>query len=144
MATALLLGAVGPVSAQDSKTPGPGSLEHISYKSYLENKESLGDIIFGGGFTANQLVGARVLDVSGKYIGDVEDLALNADGQVEKLIVSVGGFLGIGAKNVAVDISTLRYGTNRTGVVSSMTEEELASLPGYALTNRNWIRSDTQ
>lgn len=144
IAATISLSTAIPVSGQERETPGLGSLEHITYKSYIENKESLSDIIVSSGFTANGLIGARVMDVSGKEVGAIEDLGIGSDGQLEKLIVSVGGFLGIGVTHVAVDISTLRYGTSRTGVVSSMTAEELESLPGYTLLNRNWIRSDTQ
>ncbi|MDR5907336.1 PRC-barrel domain-containing protein [Franzmannia qiaohouensis] len=36
-------------------------------------------------------------------IGSIDNLLLDEDGQIQALIVSVGGFLGIGDKNVAIE-----------------------------------------
>ncbi|TMV92051.1 PRC-barrel domain containing protein [Thioclava sp. BHET1] len=40
-------------------------------------------------------------------IGEVSDLVLSADGQVEAVLIDVGGFLGIGEKTVAIKKSAL-------------------------------------
>ena len=49
----------------------------------------------------------NVYGADGKEIGEIEDVLLNADGTVAAVVVEVGGFLGIGEKDVLVDWSAL-------------------------------------
>ena len=50
------------------------------------------------------IVGTTVTDPQGETIGTVDDLLLDEDdGSVSAAIVSVGGFLGFGAKQIAVE-----------------------------------------
>src|SRR4029453_5823700 len=44
----------------------------------------------------------NVYDQGNNKIGDVDDVLLGADGKITALVIGVGGFLGIGEKNVIV------------------------------------------
>jgi sporulation protein YlmC with PRC-barrel domain len=60
---------------------------------------------------AHMLIGKEVVDANGKRIGTVDNILMDASGsKPEKVIIASGGFLGIGAKLIAVDFSqvTLR------------------------------------
>ena len=48
------------------------------------------------------LLGAKVYNAEGHIIGDIEDLILNADNQVEGVVMGTGGFAGFGEKRIAV------------------------------------------
>ncbi len=48
-----------------------------------------------------------VYGTDGKEIGEIEDVLLNMDGTVAAVALEVGGFLGIGEKDVLVDWSAL-------------------------------------
>jgi hypothetical protein len=84
---------------------------------------------------AERLTGATVYDVNDENVGDVGDLLLSADGQVEDAIIDVGGFLGLGEKQVRVpfsDLSMLRNPeTDELRIYVASTEEELESMPEY-------------
>jgi hypothetical protein len=54
------------------------------------------------GWRASKIIGSTVENENGETIGTVDDLILTADQQVPFAILSVGGFLGIGSKLVAV------------------------------------------
>jgi sporulation protein YlmC with PRC-barrel domain len=56
-----------------------------------------------------------VYDVSNSKIGDVRDVLLSADGKVSAVIVGVGGFLGMGEKNVAVPFDAITTAMRRRG-----------------------------
>lgn len=51
------------------------------------------------------LIGMTVVDPDNNTIGEVDDLLVEKDGQIHALIIGVGGFLGIGEKNVALPMS---------------------------------------
>ena len=51
--------------------------------------------------------GSDVLGPDNARIGSVNDLLFDGTGRIIGVVVGVGGFLGIGAKNVAIDTSAL-------------------------------------
>jgi hypothetical protein len=53
-------------------------------------------------FLASSFKGTDVLGADDKKIGDVNDILFERDGSVKAYVVGVGGFLGIGAKSVAL------------------------------------------
>jgi hypothetical protein len=60
-----------------------------------------------GQIMGSDLRGTRVYGSNNESIGDISDLLLDRQGQVVAAIVGVGGFLGIGQKDVAVPFSAL-------------------------------------
>jgi sporulation protein YlmC with PRC-barrel domain len=54
-------------------------------------------------FLADDLEGEDVYGSMNEEIGDVSDIVLAADGTVAAIVIEVGGFLGIGQKDVLVD-----------------------------------------
>ncbi len=87
------------------------------------------------GLTAETLTGASVHDASDRSIAEVQDLVLTSDGQVTDVVLDVGGFLGIGAKRVAIPLDRLTVAKDDGGAVRlwvNMTKEELQALPDYA------------
>jgi sporulation protein YlmC with PRC-barrel domain len=73
-------------------------------------------------------------DTNAKQIGTIRDLVLNADGSVAAVVVGVGGFLGMGEKNVAVAYSDLHWTVAQDGSVRSMldtTADALKNAPDF-------------
>jgi hypothetical protein len=61
--------------------------------------------------------GTDVLGPDNAKVGSINDLLFDHSGKVDGLIVGVGGFLGIGEKNVAIDMSAFQvvpYGSGST------------------------------
>jgi len=85
----------------------------------------------------------NVYDTSDNTIGEVSDVLLDKDGHVTAVILSVGGFLGLGAKYVSVPFNALRI-TEKDGkryLVMDATKEALTSAPGYQYdkTTGKWV-----
>ena len=67
-------------------------------------------------------------------IGKVDDLVIGADGRITHAIIGVGGFLGIGEKKVAVEISELRLMRSSDGTVFGVvtrTKQQLRDMPNF-------------
>jgi sporulation protein YlmC with PRC-barrel domain len=58
---------------------------------------------------ASDLIGTRVVSANNESVGDINDVVLDRNGQVMAAIVGVGGFLGIGEKDVAVPFASLEF-----------------------------------
>ncbi|ALN72781.1 PRC-barrel domain-containing protein [Aureimonas sp. AU20] len=61
-------------------------------------------------FLADDLEGEDIYGANNEKIGDIEDFVLRPDGSIEAVVVEVGGFLGIGEKDVLVSWSALQIG----------------------------------
>lgn len=92
---------------------------------------------------ATKIIGATVYDGAGQdanNLGKINDFILNKDGSIAAVIVGVGGFLGIGEKQVAVDYHALQWtagpdGNNR--FVLQTTKDELTSAPDFKTVDTN-------
>jgi putative membrane protein len=74
-----------------------------------------------------------VYDTQDNKIGDVNDILLDKDGRLSTAIIGVGGFLGVGEKDVAVPFKSLKVsekGGDRYLVINA-TKEALEKAPGY-------------
>lgn len=67
-----------------------------------------------GAWRASDLEGKDVYDTTGENIGSISDVLLSEDGEVMAVLVGVGGFLGIGQKDVAVAMDALEFGPTKT------------------------------
>ena len=56
---------------------------------------------------ASTYIGQSVYNASDESIGEINDVIFTKDGSVEAAVIGVGGFLGIGEKNVAVPLDTI-------------------------------------
>ena len=75
----------------------------------------------------------NVYDPSNAKIGEIADVLVGKDGKVEAFIVSVGGFLGIGEKDVAVPFSAV-HGAEKNGswyLTMDATKDSLKAAHGY-------------
>lgn len=59
-------------------------------------------------FLSDDLDGKDIYGANNEKIGEIEDFILNADGSVGAVVVEVGGFLGVGEKDVLVNWSALQ------------------------------------
>ncbi|MET0940361.1 MAG: PRC-barrel domain-containing protein [Mesorhizobium sp.] len=88
------------------------------------------------GHLATNLIGETVYNGTGdeaENIGDVNDLVIGKEGDVESIIIGVGGFLGIGEKNVAMEFDTIEW-AEKDGdrwIVVAGTKDELNALPAF-------------
>lgn len=83
---------------------------------------------------ASKMIGSTVYDVQNRDIGNVKDLILGKDGKVDKVVVDVGSFLGMGGKYVAVPLSDIKTDNNRLTLDRS--KEQLQQMAEYRLENR--------
>lgn len=80
---------------------------------------------------AEALVGQPVVNTENDTIGDVESVIVDPSGKVRALVVGVGGFLGIGEREVALAWDSLSVDAKNEHVVVAATEDELLGLPAY-------------
>jgi sporulation protein YlmC with PRC-barrel domain len=92
--------------------------------------------------SANDFIGKRIYSNTNEDIGEVNDLIISDNGNVRAVIVGVGGFLGIGEKDVAVDMAsvTMTPDGNSTKLTMNVTKDQLTSAPQYDRASRNYMQ----
>lgn len=84
--------------------------------------------------TAEDLQGVAVYDAADEHVGEIPNIVLSDDDQVEHVIVDVRGFLGLGEKPVAVSFEEIDLSHDQDGVTNalqartSLTVEELENM----------------
>jgi len=85
--------------------------------------------------SAEDLTGMRVYNVSQEWIGEIEEVMVGTDGSVDGVVIGVGGFLGLGEKDVLVDfsrVSLMREGDGDTIYAFVHADKEaLEGMPAY-------------
>ena len=83
---------------------------------------------------ASDLIGLNIVGSNNEAIGSVSDLLVDDDGNILAAIVGVGGFLGIGQKNVAISFDALNITRDKDGDAEgrlTLTKKELESAPEF-------------
>lgn len=112
--------STAPVAAAETET-GPAPLEFIT----AQPSSSL---------FSSDLVGYSVYGAADEKIGDINDLLIDGNGAVEAVVIGVGGFIGIGEKDVAVPLGALQVSLadDRYEISIDATEEALEGAPAFA------------
>jgi len=88
-------------------------------------------------FRTGMLDDEDVYGANNEKIGEIDDFVLNADGSVNAVIMEVGGFLGVGEKDVLVRWQALQFameGDDMRVTAPSLTRETLTAAPDTDLT----------
>lgn len=82
---------------------------------------------------ASDLVGKSVYNTANERIGEVNELILDREGKVAAALIGVGGFLGIGERQVAVNYSALQMNTASDGmrIVVNADRNQLQQAPAF-------------
>jgi hypothetical protein len=108
--------AVAPVMAQDAP------------QTVVQYKVDIAAVSVG--YRATKVIGSSIQNEAGDKIGTVDDLIVTRNDRVMYAILSVGGFLGVGDKLVAVPFTSLKFADDHT-VLAGATKESLKALPKF-------------
>ena len=75
----------------------------------------------------------NVYDQNNQKLGEIMDLLVNQSGQIEATMVGVGGFLGAGEKDVAVNFNAIKptQKNDKTYLTLNTTKDALNNAPGF-------------
>ena len=132
LAAAIAVTTTGFAQAQQRETTGVAPAEQASTLRSLPSDAS----------TVTNWYKQNVYDPSEANIGEIRDVLVGNDGRISAFIVSVGGFLGMGEKHVAVPFNAV-HATQRNGkwwLTMNATKDALKNAPGckYDRTKTTW------
>jgi sporulation protein YlmC with PRC-barrel domain len=90
-----------------------------------------GDPTNSGGIDAHKLIGRSIVNPDNVTVGTFDSVILDNGGKVDRVVVGVGGFLGVGKKDVAVSWHDLKVMNNGEKVVMNTTKDQLKAMPAF-------------
>lgn len=131
-----------PIVSQPSEQVG-ATVEQPAPKSIQ------GQIVLqsNGTVLANDLIGSNVYNANDEVVGEISDLIINISGSVDGVVIGVGGFLGIGKKKIAVEMSAITLVTPENEDVRlalNATREDLEAAEGFKTTARQEMEKQTE
>jgi hypothetical protein len=82
------------------------------------------------GYRASKVVGSSVVNDANETIGKIDDLLVTRDGKEPYVVLSVGGFLGMGTRMVVIRYDSLKFADNKI-VLPGGTKDGLKMLPAF-------------
>jgi hypothetical protein len=82
------------------------------------------------GYRSSKIVGSSVVNDANQTVGTVDDILITPTGQAPYVIISVGGFLGMGTKYVALPFTALKI-VDKKVTLPGGTKDALQALPEF-------------
>jgi sporulation protein YlmC with PRC-barrel domain len=126
----------GALAQSPTAPAGPSSSPPAAASTDSSGKASMITAQKPDQWLATKFNGTDVLGADDKKIGDVSDILFDKDGKIQAYVVSVGGFLGMGAKEVALAPASFTVVPGSNGGADklkiSMTQDELKQAQNFA------------
>ena len=144
--------ASDPAATTTQSTSQPAATAPATSVTVKTGPASYLDVAGPNDILASKLIGMRVyaveadIDATKAYpaetrkdwadVGEVNDVVLDWDGSVKAVVLGVGGFLGVGEKDVAIEMASLRKARESNDatdwfLVVNSSKEMLTNAPAY-------------
>jgi hypothetical protein len=123
--------ATNPPTATPPATTAPPARAPSTDTTQMKSKAPTQEVT--GAWNAKDFMRSRVYNMSGERVGDVNDILVD-DGRVTAFVIGVGGFLGIGEKEVSLkpdQVKRMVHSDGETYFTVNTTKEQLQAAPEY-------------
>jgi len=119
LGAALLSVAIAAPSAAQTPTPTAPTAPRVTADKPVKAEP----------LKVDTLVGRDVKNPAMETIGSIDNVVVDSEGKVQQVVVSVGGFLGVGSRHVALAWNQIRSDPTTDVAMVDMTKEQLKSAP---------------
>lgn len=92
-----------PVLAQQSPTPAPVA------PAVRAQTTAPAPMATAGQWRASKLIGLNIYNDQNEKLGDINEILLDQSGKVNGVVIGVGGFLGMGERQILVTMDKLKF-----------------------------------
>ena len=117
----------GKSTASEAKSDQSEPAKPVKGQIVLQDKDSI---------LGSSLIGSTVYTPANETVGDINDLIIGLDGKVQGVVIGVGGFLGLGEKDVAVKMDEITVqpedaNKNNVRLILNSTKADLEAAPEF-------------
>jgi hypothetical protein len=103
MAGSMLI-ASAAFAAETATTPSSSTTDKAGM-----TQGSVSNVSYTGTWRASKVVGLNVYNEQNENVGSINDLLMDKSGNVKAAVISVGGFLGMGSRYVAIAFDKMKF-----------------------------------
>ena len=107
--------------------------------AFAQSSNSTQNASAKGEWQASKLIHMNVYNDQNQKIGDIKELMLDKSGKIADVVIGVGGFLGMGEHDVAVNFDQIKWSdaaaTTGSGLPASQSKNTKQSFPDHAVLN---------
>jgi sporulation protein YlmC with PRC-barrel domain len=118
-----------PALAQTTTAPQPNAPAATTTQTM--NKPATGQ------WRASKLIGVDVYNQQNEKLGEINELIMTSNGQIAGAVIGVGGFLGMGERDVMVPLNQLRFSNEGSTTTGSASDGDRKWYPDRAVLNTN-------
>jgi sporulation protein YlmC with PRC-barrel domain len=119
--------ALAQTSGSGSAAPAASSAAGASSGQFMERMQS-------DQWRASKLIGVNIYGPNNEKVGDVNEVLIDRKGNADAVVLGVGGFLGMGEKDVAIPFSQIQWKYDRSDLSTASTNRPAGSGAGTAAT----------
>lgn len=108
MAGSMLL-ASAAFAAETATTPSTSTTDKAGMTQGSVSQGSVSNVSYTGTWRASKVVGLNVYNEQNENVGSINDLLMDKSGNVKAAVISVGGFLGMGSRYVAIAFDKMKF-----------------------------------
>lgn len=132
---------MGPTGAP--ATAADGAAAPMSWQDRVAQQQAAAvPVSEMGNVMADDLIGADVRGADGSSIGSVDDIVLGQDLASSYIVVTYGGFLGMGQDVSAIPMHVVRVSPEGDAVYVNLTEENLEQAPSFERGDSDWLGNE--
>ncbi len=130
----------GQAFAADQQRSGTntGTIDRQQQNQMQSSKQHENTLQQAGMHKVSDLMGQKVVDQNGQELGSVDNMIVGNNGQVQYIILSRGGVLGVGGTLVPVPWDAANLRTQGDQLVASISKQKLDSAPTFS--GDNWAQ----
>lgn len=128
--------ALADTAANPPQTRGKQAVGQRGVPKQYSNTPNQGQMrpekhMMAGMHRASDLIGKKVVSRQGKDLGDIQNLVISPDGQVEYVVLSRGGVMGMGGHLVPIPWQTAGLQVHQNKVTADITPQQLQGAPSF-------------
>ena len=130
----------GQALAADQQRSGTntGTIDRQQQNQMQSSKQNGNALQQAGMHKVSDLMGQKVVDQNGQELGSVDNMVVGDNGQVQYIILSRGGVLGVGGTLVPIPWDAANLRTQGDQLVASISKQKLDSAPTFS--GDNWAQ----
>ena len=128
-----------PAKSSTERAPSSQMQSKPSATTDISSERSVGFMQSqsAGEWRSSKLVGTSVYGPDDKSIGKISDILIDNNGGIKAVVIGVGGFLGMGEKDVAVPFKALKVTRKQNSssiekITVTYTKDQLKNAPKFA------------
>lgn len=131
----LSTGASGNTGSATDATAGSAASATSGASASSDNSAAMNDAVSGWS-VKDKIMGKTVYNENNDKVGDINDVILSRDGKATYVIIGVGGFIGMGERNVAIPFDKITQ-TDDKLALQGYTKDQLKEMPEFKKEKKN-------